>query len=127
MRERNTDKTILTNLYKKHRSIEPVLSDLNEVMAIVENKVDNKEIKNEILKYLYRINDQYKEVKEVLIKSANAGLNLGIVIHELEKLIAELTGCIERNDKDKAIRISLSLEKKLSEDILRCLKSQIFD
>ncbi|WP_332913802.1 hypothetical protein [Algoriphagus boritolerans] len=80
-------------------------------MAIVENKVDNKEIKNEILKYLYRINDQYKEVKEVLIKSANAGLNLGIVIHELEKLIAELTGCIERNDKDKAIRISLSLEK----------------
>ncbi|SEG15531.1 Signal transduction histidine kinase [Algoriphagus boritolerans DSM 17298 = JCM 18970] len=111
VRERNTDKTILTNLYKKHRSIEPVLSDLNEVMAIVENKVDNKEIKNEILKYLYRINDQYKEVKEVLIKSANAGLNLGIVIHELEKLIAELTGCIERNDKDKAIRISLSLEK----------------
>lgn len=111
VRERNTDKALLTTLYKKHRSVEPVLSDLNEVMALVEDKVDNKEVKDEILKYLYRVNDQYKEVKEVLIKSANAGLNLGIVIHELDKLIAELTGCIERNDKDKAIRISLSLEK----------------
>lgn len=111
VRERNTDKTLLTTLYKKHRSVEPVLSDLNEVMTLVEERVDDKEIKDEILKYLYRVNDQYKEVKEVLIKSANAGLNLGIVIHELDKLIAELTGCIERNDKEKAIRISLSLEK----------------
>lgn len=111
VRERNTDKTLLTTLYKKHRSVEPVLSDLNEVIAVVEMRVDEKEIKDEILKYLYRINDQYKEVKEVLIKSANAGLNLGIVIHELDKLIAELTGCIERNEMDKAIRISLSLEK----------------
>lgn len=111
VRERNTDKSLLSTLYKKHRSVEPVLSDLNEVMVLVENKVDNKEIKDEILKYLYRVNEQYKEVKEVLIKSANAGLNLGIVIHEVDKLIAELTGCIERNDKERAIRISLSLEK----------------
>lgn len=111
VRERNIDKSVLTTLYKKHRSVEPVLSDLNEVMVLVENKVDNKEVKDEILKYLYRVSDQYKEVKEVLIKSANAGLNLGVVIHELDKLIAELTGSIERNDKDRAIRISLSLEK----------------
>jgi len=111
VRERNIDKSLLTTLYKKHRSVEPVLSDLNEVMLLIEDKVEDKETKDEILKYLYRINDQYKEVKEILIKSANAGLNLGIVIHELDKLIAELTGSIERNDRDKAIRISLSLEK----------------
>lgn len=111
VRERNIDKTLLTTLYKKHRSAEPVLSDLNEAMALVENKVDDKEVKGEILKYLYRVNYQYREVKEILIKSANAGLNLGIVIHELDKLIAELTGCIERNERDRAVRISLSLEK----------------
>ncbi|MEI6767273.1 MAG: ATP-binding protein [Bacteroidota bacterium] len=92
--------------------MEPVLSDLNEVIELVEQKVNNIEgVKDQILKYLYRINKQYKEVKEVLIKSANVGLNLGIVIHELDKLIAELSGSIERNEKDKAIRISLSLEK----------------
>ncbi|MCE2613555.1 ATP-binding protein [Flavobacteriaceae bacterium D16] len=111
VRERNVDKSLLTSLYKKHKAIEPVLSDLNEVMTLVEDKAEPKEVKDEVLKYLYRINDQYKEVKEVLIKSANAGLNLGVVIHELDKLIAELTGCIERNEKDKAVRISLALEK----------------
>jgi hypothetical protein len=112
VRERNIDKALLTTLYKKHRSVEPVLADLHEVMTLVEEKVDNEQgVKDEILKYLHRVNDQYKDVKEILIKSANAGLNLGIVIHELEKLIAELTGCIERNQKDKAVRISLSLEK----------------
>jgi signal transduction histidine kinase len=84
---------------------------LNEVITLVEDKVDDHTVKHEILKYLFRINDQYKDVREILIKSANAGLNLGIVIHELDKLIAELTGCIERNEKERAVRISLSLEK----------------
>lgn len=111
VRERNTDKTLLSSLYKKHKTIEPVLSDLDEVVSIVGEKVKNPETKKEILKYLYRINDQYKEVKEVLIKSANAGLNLSVVIHEIEKLISQLTGFIERNDKSKAINISLMLEK----------------
>ena len=69
VRERNVDKALLTTLYKKDRVIEPVLSDLNDVIELVENKIPEKEIKDEILKYLYRINEQYKEVKEVLIKS----------------------------------------------------------
>lgn len=111
VRERNVDKSLLTTLYKKHKSIEPVLSDLNEVVNIVNEKVPEIGVRDEILKYLYRINDQYTEVKDILIKSANAGLNLSIVIHELDKLIAELSGCIDRNEKDKAVRISLSLEK----------------
>ncbi|MEZ5017051.1 MAG: ATP-binding protein [Flavipsychrobacter sp.] len=111
VRERNIDKSLLSTLYKKHKAIEPVLSDLNELSLLVEEKIKSPEVKNEILDYLYRINSQYKEVKEILIKSANAGLNLGVVIHEIDKLIAQLTGCIERNEKDKAISLSLSLEK----------------
>jgi len=111
VRERNIDKSLLTTLYKKHKSIEPVLSDLNELINVVNEKIEKPEVKDEVLKYLYRINDQYTEVKEILIKSANAGLNLSVVIHELDKLIAELSGSIVRNDKERAIRISLSLEK----------------
>ena len=111
VRERNNDKSFLTALYKKHRSVEPVLSDLNDLVSIVEKKVEDKDVKEEIVTYLHRINDQYKEVKEVLIKSANAGLNLSVVIHEIDKLINQLTGCIERNEKEKAIKISQMLEK----------------
>ncbi len=111
VRERNVDKQILTTLYKKHRVVEPVLSDLTEVAQLVQDKVKEPGLKDEILKYLNRISTQYIEVKEVLIKSANAGLNLSVVIHEIDKLIAELTGSIERNEKEKSVRIALMLEK----------------
>lgn len=111
VQERNFDKERLTVLYKKHKTIEPVLSDLNEVIEIVENKVREPETKNELLKYLANINSQYIEVKEILIKSANAGLNLSVVIHEIEKLISQLIGSIKRNDLNKAKNISLMLEK----------------
>jgi len=111
VRERNVDKAILTALYKKHKVIEPVLSDLSEVIDLVTERVEDTDTKNEILKYLYRINTQYVEVKDILIKSANAGLNLSIVIHEVDKLMAQLAGSIERNERDRSIRISAQLEK----------------
>ena len=109
--ERNIDKERLSVLYKKHKAIEPVLSDLKDVIEIVERKVDEKETKDEILKYLSRINDQYKEVKSVLIRSANAGLNLAVVIHEIEKLTAGLIGSIKHKEYNKAINITIQLEK----------------
>lgn len=111
VRERNVDKQILQTLYKQHKAIEPVLSDLNELMQYVEEKVEEKEIKGEILKFLYRINTQYIEVKDILIKSANAGLNLSVVIHEIDKLISQLAGSIERNEHERSITISKRLEK----------------
>jgi hypothetical protein len=111
VRERNIDKDRLTTLYKKHRVIEPVLSDLDEVIQVVDKKVSVQEDKDEILKYLYRINTQYKDVKEVLIKSANAGLNLSVVIHEIEKQVATLVGLAERGETKKIISVAKRLEK----------------
>lgn len=111
VRERNVDKARLTTLYKKHKVVEPVLSDLNEVIEIVENKVIEPETRKEIRKYLDRISEQYKEVKEVLIKSANAGLNLSVVIHEIEKQVAALVGHAQRGEKESIIDISQNLEK----------------
>lgn len=111
VRERNVDKQIITTLYQKNKVIEPVLSDLNEVIEFVDKTVNDVETKNEILKYLHRINSQYVEVKDILIKSANAGLNLSMVIHEIDKLMSQLVGSIERNDKERSIYISSHLEK----------------
>lgn len=111
VRERNVDKAHLTVLYKTHKVTEPVLSDLLTVISLVEKKVSDETDKMEILKYLNRVDSQYKEVKETLIKSANAGLNLGVVIHEIEKLVAALHGCAERGEKDKIIKLSQRLEK----------------
>jgi len=110
VKERNVDKQKLATLYKKHKVIEPVLSDLDEAVQIVE-KLKPGETKDELLKYLDRVASQYKQVKEILIKSANAGLNLSVVIHELEKLISELIGFVENKQFTKALEISAMLEK----------------
>jgi signal transduction histidine kinase len=111
VRFRNEDKTLLSSLYKKIKVVEPVLSDLDEVIDVVEERIKDTETKSEVLKYLYRINEQYKTVKETLIKSANAGLNLGVVIHEIEKQIAALIGFAERKETDNVIAIAKRLEK----------------
>lgn len=110
VKERNIDKALLTNLYKKHKHNEPVISDLSTVIEIVKEKTEG-ETKNEILKYLNRIGVDYKKVKETLIKSANAGLNLSVVIHEIEKLISALIGSLDMEDSAKALTISQKLEK----------------
>jgi len=111
VRYRNQDKVLLTSLYKEIKVIEPVLSDLGEVINIVEENIIDNETKGEILKYLHRINDQYKDVKEILIKSANAGLNLGVVIHEIEKQVKALIGFSERNEIENVKEIAKRLEK----------------
>lgn len=110
VRERNIDKSYLSNLYKKQKIVEPVKSDLNEVIELVEQKVEKEEIKEEILNRLYKIRTQYDTVRETLLRSANAGLNLGAIIHELEKQIAILGGCIIRSDIEGVKKVSERLD-----------------
>jgi signal transduction histidine kinase len=125
VKERNIDKQKLTTLYKKHKVIEPVLSDLDEIIKIVEEKLQSNETKDELLFYLERVGKQYKEVKEILIKSANAGLNFSIVVHQIEKMIADLTGSIIRKDIEKAIHISSMLENIIRGYMAMIKKSSI--
>ncbi len=127
VRERNVDKQKLSTLYKKHKVIEPVLSDLDEVVKIIEEKVSPQETRDDLLKYLSRISDQYIEVKEILIKSANAGLNLVVVIHELEKIISELIGFVERKNFRKAFELSEMLEKIIRGYSVMIKKSEVTD
>lgn len=96
--ERNCDKALLSTLYKKEKVIEPVLSDLNELKELIEKKVKNSEEKDEMLKYISRIDSQYSNVKDTLLVSANVGINLGAIVHEIEKQVKMLQGNIISND-----------------------------
>lgn len=96
--QRNIDKDRLMAIYKKgKRTEEPVVAELNEVIDIVNNKVTSEDTKKEILYYLNRINEQYTNVRDILIRSANAGLNLGSVVHEMGKDVAQLKGLVAHN------------------------------
>lgn len=110
-RYRNTDKRRLINVYKKDkRVIEPVVSDLSSAVEIVKDKVSDEKVREDILHYLNRVNDQYVEVRDILIRSANAGLNLGGVIHDMEKQVDALISCIDNDNFDSVKSIALNLE-----------------
>ena len=125
VRYRNEDKERLTTLYKKNKTVEPVLSDLNDAILLVKETVTNEVDRNKILNCLTRINDQYQEVKTVLLKSANAGLNMSIVIHEIEKQVKALMGCAERAESDRVLIISKNIEKLVRGYSTMIMKSSI--
>jgi len=109
---RNEDKFNLLSIYKPtSRVSEPVVGELNEVIRVVENsKADDAE-KSKIKNYLIRIEHQYKDVRDTLIKSANAGLNLGVAVHEMEKNVARLKGLADRGEIDKIKELADHLER----------------
>lgn len=125
VRYRNEDKERLTTLYKKNKSIEPVLSDLSDVISMVKVKVTNETDRNDILNRLNRIDEQYKNVKAVLLKSANAGLNMSVVIHEIEKQVKALMGCVERGDSKRILTISQNIEKLVRGYSAMIMKSSV--
>lgn len=114
-RFRNTDKRRLITVYKKDkRVIEPVLSDLNSAVEIIKEKVQDDKAREEILHYLNRVNDQYVEVRDILIRSANAGLNLGGIIHDMEKQVDALLSCINNDNFESVKSIAQNLEHIIS-------------
>lgn len=125
-RYRNTDKRRLINVYKKDkRVIEPVLSDLSSAVEIIKDKVTDEKAREDILHYLNRVNDQYIEVRDILIRSANAGLNLGGVIHDMEKQVDTLISCIENENFENVKSIAINLEHIISGYTVFLKKSSI--
>lgn len=92
--QRNLDKDKLNNFYVAKRAKEPVIRRLSELKEKVVEQVKEKEIKNEIVLELSRIESEYNDMVEIFLKSANAGINLGVAIHEIEKVINELNNAL---------------------------------
>jgi signal transduction histidine kinase len=93
---RKEDKDIIDALYEPTKTSEPVLKSINELRILVVEKVKDNGLKKEIIGYVDKIKDDYSFINEVLLKSASAGLSLGVVIHEVEKIILELEKVVQR-------------------------------
>ncbi|MDP9211491.1 MAG: ATP-binding protein [Thermoproteota archaeon] len=122
---RNIDKEKIKEIYEGSSKTEPVLHDVDLLKNITEDRIKEfsedlsakkkKEVnkmKEEIMDGLESIKDQYIKTHDILIKSAGAGLSLGVVIHEIEKRIKELRRAIDQTDFDlkrvKNLVISIS-------------------
>jgi signal transduction histidine kinase len=105
---RNIDKYKIREYYEGAVKSEPVLFNIGELKNLTKGKIEElsedlsiekKEEANrmqiDILRHLDIIEKQYVETHDILIKSAGAGLNLSVVIHEIEKRVRELEKVIE--------------------------------
>lgn len=103
---RQTDKKKMKDVYGPTPKSEPVMSLLGEAQHYVDEKVLDSEVKTEIKKYLVKIERDYKLVTENLLKAAGAGLNMSVVIHEIEKIIYEVDRVLKAEKaSDRALRL----------------------
>ena len=100
---RNIDKDKIRTFYGPTPSSEPVTSSIDELRDVVNKKVKDKEVRDEVDRYLTRIENDYKKINETLLKSAGAGLSLSVAIHEIEKIASELKHAIKKETLPKRI------------------------
>lgn len=109
---RKSDKKLLRDKYGPTKKSEPVLSSIAKLQSLVTIKVKDIKVAEEINNHLFEIESNYKLMQERLLKTSSAGLGLGIVLHEIEKVIQELYEIV-RNDSSMLKNVN-SLVTRLS-------------
>jgi signal transduction histidine kinase len=111
--QRNIDKEKLRSHYGKNLPKEPVIGTLSILREKISSaQLSDPKLKKDILGMLSEIEDDYKMISEIYIRSASAGLGLSIVIHEIEKIISELLKVVDETKSSYRIK---SLTKHLGE------------
>lgn len=87
---RNYDKELVRDNYGASPKSEPVLDTVSDLKEFVVDNIKDEEVRKECIGYLDKIEREYREINEVLMVSAEAGLNLSVAIHEIEKIVSEL-------------------------------------
>ncbi len=138
---RNEDKEKIRLFYGTKEKSQPVIASINELKSVIQEKIRDSKIKDEIIRYLDRIEREYENINEILIKSAGAGLNLSVVIHEMEKILSELKKIVEVDKVNERIVILvkhlsglvegyselIKRSGKKKEDIIKIIEQAIFN
>jgi len=93
---RKNDKDLIRSKYHPSEQEEPVLHHLQELQVLIDKRISDIPLKNEINVHLKKIEDDYNFINETLLASAGAGLALAVGIHEVQKVIEELTLTVNR-------------------------------
>lgn len=101
---RNIDKDLLKKYYGPSGKAEPVLASIEDLKIVIDKNIDDIKLKNLINKSLKNIEIDYKNITDVYIRSASAGLSLSVVIHEIEKIIAELKSAIKDEESTEHVK-----------------------
>lgn len=103
---RNQDKEKIRRAYNTKVSNEvPVLDSIEDVKEIVKSKVPDETVREQLIKKLDRIGEDYTRITDNLIKSAGTGLNLIAVLHQIEKIIKNMKSSL-RGEESTANQIT---------------------
>jgi signal transduction histidine kinase len=97
--ERNFDKSRIRKAYSKAKNKAPVLDELSQLR----DEFKNRDLEKELGSYLNRIETQYRDVLDRMLVSASAGLNLSVVLHEVEKRISDLLLGFEAEERQESL------------------------
>lgn len=92
--QRNIDKESLRE-YLNGGKKEPVKQDVSDIRQKIAVYIKDEKARKEIDGYLRRIEEDYNYIQKMYLKTASAGMSYGVVIHEIEKVIAELNTAVK--------------------------------
>ncbi len=101
--QRNIDKESLRTSLSGGAK-EPVKEEISEIRKTISGAQIDKGIKEQLEKSLEKVERELDFLKQRYIKTANAGMSYGIVIHEIEKIINELKIAAREAGTSKKIR-----------------------
>lgn len=93
--QRNIDKTAV-RIYMSGGPREPIVADISELRKEIALIVRDENDRRKIDVYLKRIETDFSYLKEMYLKTANAGMSYGAIIHEIEKIINELSLAVKK-------------------------------
>ena len=120
--QRNIDKDLLKKYYGISGKAEPVLASVSELNDLVD-ELDDENIKKKMRASLKTIEADYKSITDVYIRSATAGLSLSVVIHEIEKIIAELKAALLSEDSTEHIKILVADLSRVTDGYASVIRS----
>ena len=111
--QRRIDKAKIRELYGPTPRGEPVISQIAEVKRSIGARIADGELRAELSASMDRIERDYAAIHATLLRSAGAGLNLGVAIHEMDKAVGELGESLkdERDLPGRITALILHLEK----------------
>lgn len=75
---------------------ETAVGDIQDPIDALRNEFEKRKLSNELGKHLKAIEQKFGEMKEVMTHAGTAGLNLGILFHEIDRGVKGLTTDIRK-------------------------------
>jgi len=120
--QRNIDKEKVREYYSPRLPKEPVIGNVQILRDKITEKISDKKFQRALLRTIDNIEKDYRLISEIYIMTSSAGLSLGIVIHEVEKIIDELIKAVVEIPSQKHIVDLVRILQKTVSDYAGIIK-----